>query len=112
MAKNFNELREKVRSDPKRAARVKEYKREMDELVMLADLRKLRGVTQEQIAAALEVSQSNVSQLERSPNLKMETLDRYVHALGGHLEIAAVFADGQVVTLGSRETAVRDLEPA
>ncbi|HTB50264.1 MAG TPA: XRE family transcriptional regulator [Solirubrobacteraceae bacterium] len=59
----------------------------------LADLRKHRGASQAKIAKRLEVSQSNVSQLERSDDVKLSTLAHYVEALGGHLEISAVFED-------------------
>ena len=59
----------------------------------LAELRKHRGASQAKIAERLEVSQSNVSQLERGDDVKLSTLDNYIKALGGHLEISAVFDD-------------------
>jgi transcriptional regulator with XRE-family HTH domain len=51
------------------------------------------GSSQAKIAKQLEVSQSNVSQLERGDDVKLSTLDSYVKALGGHLKISAVFED-------------------
>jgi DNA-binding XRE family transcriptional regulator len=59
----------------------------------LAELRKHRGTSQAKVAERLEVSQSNVSQFERGDDVKLSTLDSYVKALGGHLEISAVFED-------------------
>jgi DNA-binding XRE family transcriptional regulator len=59
----------------------------------LAELRKHRGASQAKIAKRLEVSQSNVSQLERGDDVKLSTLASYVKALGGHLELSAVFED-------------------
>jgi predicted transcriptional regulator len=51
------------------------------------------GVTQEELAHALDVSQSNISRVERSEDLYLSTLRGYVEALGGRLEINAVFPD-------------------
>jgi DNA-binding XRE family transcriptional regulator len=65
----------------------------------LAELRKHRGASQAKIAKRLEVSQSNVSQLERSDDVKLSTLASYVKALGGHLELSAVF-DDETIQIG------------
>ncbi|MFZ1925420.1 MAG: helix-turn-helix domain-containing protein [Solirubrobacteraceae bacterium] len=65
----------------------------------LAELRKHRGASQVKIAKRLEVSQSNVSQLERGDDVKLSTLASYVKALGGHLEISAVF-DDETIPIG------------
>jgi transcriptional regulator with XRE-family HTH domain len=65
----------------------------------LAELRKHRGASQVKIAKRLEVSQSNVSQLERGDDVKLSTLASYVKALGGHLEVSAVF-DDETVQIG------------
>lgn len=59
----------------------------------LADLRKHRHASQADVAARLEVSQSNISQLERGGDAKLSTLESYVAALGGKLEVRAVFDD-------------------
>ncbi len=46
----------------------------------------------------MNVTQSNVSHFERNPNIFLRSLAGYVEALGGRLEIRAVFPD-KVVTL-------------
>ena len=46
----------------------------------------------------MNVTQSNVSHFERNPNIFLRSLAGYVEALGGRLEVRAVFLD-QVVTL-------------
>jgi transcriptional regulator with XRE-family HTH domain len=71
----------------------------MDAAITLHRLREERGLTQVQVAEALDVTQGNVSRLERSGDLYVSTLSRYVAALGGHLELTAVFPD-QVVPHG------------
>lgn len=60
----------------------------------LAGLRTGRGVTQVELAARLGKSQGNVSELERRSDVYLSSLREYVEALGGELEIHAVF-DGQ-----------------
>ncbi len=62
----------------------------------LAQLRRSRHVTQVQLAETLAISQGNVSRLEARSDVYLSTLRSYVEALGGHLEIAAVFDDDRV----------------
>jgi transcriptional regulator with XRE-family HTH domain len=62
----------------------------------LAEIRKAREMTQVQLAAALETTQPGVSQIERRTDLYVSTLRSYVEALGGRLEVTAVFPDGAV----------------
>lgn len=56
-----------------------------------------RRLTQEQVAEALGVSQANVSQIEHQDNIYLRTLSSYIEALGGQLEVRAVFPDETVV---------------
>lgn len=57
----------------------------------LAELRRERGLSQAQVAAALGISQSDVSKLERRGDVRLSTLRRYVSALGGTLRVSADF---------------------
>jgi len=92
--RNFNELREQARhSDPGWDQQVAERQRAMEDALALADLRRSRHVTQVQLAEELGISQGNVSRLEGRSDVYLSTLRSYVQALGGHLEIAAVFDD-------------------
>jgi DNA-binding Xre family transcriptional regulator len=103
--KNFNELRERARRrDPEWDANVTERQRAIEDALALADLRQSRHVTQVQLAEALGISQGNVSRLEGRSDVYLSTLRSYVEALGGHLEIAAVFDDQRVtVEVGPSE---------
>ena len=89
--KNFNELHDQVVADPERRARVERTSQEYDAILALADLRESLGMTQAQLAALLEVSQPNVSKLEHKGDVYLSTLSSYVAALGGKLELKAVF---------------------
>ncbi len=65
------------------------------------DLRALReavGLTQEELAQRVAVTQSQLSKLERREDFRLSTLRRYVAALGGQLEIVAI-VDGKRVRL-------------
>jgi transcriptional regulator with XRE-family HTH domain len=64
-----------------------------DSRLELAQLRRLRGVTQVQLAERLGTSQGNVSELEHRAELYVATLRAFVEGLGGRLEVAAVFPD-------------------
>lgn len=62
----------------------------------LGDLRRAREITQVELARRLAVSQATVSKFEKS-NPAVSTVKRYVEALGGRLEMTAVFDDGRMV---------------
>ena len=78
---------------------VASYRRLMDAELRLAEARRLRGVSQAVIAEALEVSQPNVSRIEQQDDVYLSTLARYVAALGGHLEVLAVFPEETITLL-------------
>jgi len=63
----------------------------------LAELRKQRRVTQQDLAETLGVSQSRVSQIERQgvDDTVLSTLAAYVEALGANLLVVADFGDQQ-----------------
>jgi DNA-binding XRE family transcriptional regulator len=62
----------------------------------LADMRKRRGMTQEQVAARMGISVARISQIERGDVSTQEVLNRYVSALGGTLKLIADFGDEQL----------------
>jgi len=60
-------------------------------------LRDAKQLTQVQIAQLLKISQGAVSKVERRSDMFVSTLRNYVRAIGGDLEIRAVFPDGDVL---------------
>lgn len=96
MAKKFRDLASEVRSDPRRSARVDEIKRGIHDALVLSELRGDRGVTQTDLARVLGVTQTNVSRIEHGNDLYVSTLRSYVEALGGQLELRAVFSDREI----------------
>jgi transcriptional regulator with XRE-family HTH domain len=62
----------------------------------LGRLRESRAVTQRALADKLAVSQANISRIEHEEDVYISTLRSYVEALGGRLELRAVFDDGTI----------------
>jgi DNA-binding XRE family transcriptional regulator len=105
--KNFRVLREKLderlQDDPAARARFEEAHRAMRDALALGEAREDRAMTQQEIARILGVTQANVSRIEREGDIYLSTLRKYVEALGGHLEIAAVFPEKTVTLALPRE---------
>lgn len=59
----------------------------------LAERRKKIGLSQAQVAERMGVTKGRISQIEGGDVSTVEVLARYVEALGGHLQISAVFGD-------------------
>jgi hypothetical protein len=57
----------------------------------LPELRKALGKTQLEIADAAKMAQAKVSEFERRDDHMLSVLRRYIEALGGELEISAIF---------------------
>lgn len=53
-----------------------------DLLAAIVAVRRSQGLTQEQVAERMGVSQSTVSEFERSSDPRFSTVQRYAHALG------------------------------
>jgi transcriptional regulator with XRE-family HTH domain len=92
--RKFSELRAPIEADPVRRVRVAQHVRAMHDVLALTELRRARGATQAAVAQTLDVSQANVSRLEHEEDVYLSTLRSFVGALGGRLEVNAVFADG------------------
>lgn len=93
---NVEELKREIAASPKRRARVEEIKREMRREMQLEELRTSHRVTQKQLAETLGVSQARVSKLEKQDDARLSTLRAYVEALGGALEVNAVFDEERI----------------
>jgi transcriptional regulator with XRE-family HTH domain len=69
----------------------------------LDELRAARKITQEHLAKILRVKQSSISKMEHRTDMYLSTLADFIRAMGGKLEIRAVFADGIVKIEGFGE---------
>jgi transcriptional regulator with XRE-family HTH domain len=94
MAQKFKELQTKISAE--RRARVEERVREAIKEMALDELRTAREFTQAELSQVLRVDQGSISKLERRTDMYIGTLRRYIEAMGGSLQIRAVFPDGEV----------------
>jgi DNA-binding XRE family transcriptional regulator len=63
------------------------------ERVGFAALRKARNQTQVELAANLGLPQASISDIENRSDLLLSTLAKYLRAMGGELQIRAVFPE-------------------
>jgi hypothetical protein len=78
-------------SDEQRAAIKERARAELFLEMNLPELRNALGKTQIDVAEAAEMAQANVSEFERRDDHMLSVLRRYIEALGGKLEVTAVF---------------------
>ncbi len=62
----------------------------------LKELRNELAVTQSELAANADMTQSELSRLESRADHRVSSLRRYVEALGGEIEIAAIIGGRRV----------------
>ena len=85
------------------AERQQAIARRTEELVVeemtLRDLRKARGLTQQQLAERLGIDQVAVSALERRADVLLSAMQRQVSAMGGSLRLVVEFPDRPTVVV-------------
>jgi transcriptional regulator with XRE-family HTH domain len=90
-------FRELVKAMPaERQRRIANRVRQSLMSMPLEEIRKARQMTQAKLADALGVNQGEVSKIEHRTDIYLSTLAGYVEALGGKLEIRAVFPDREM----------------
>lgn len=94
MAKKFRDLRAMMPQESQDKAQ-KKANAMLTELP-LAELRQAMNLSQEQLAAELNVRQPAVAKIEKKTDMYISTLRRFIEAMGGKLEIHAHFPDGDV----------------
>ncbi len=91
-SRNWSDVKAKRFSRAKRKELDKKIMNELFEMNLRA-LREILGVTQEELGESADMTQSEVSRLERRSDHKLSTMKRIVESLGGQLEIIAIFGD-------------------
>ena len=94
MARKFSEL--EARMPPASIARSDAAYQRLKQEMALEELRGAFRLTQQQLAETLKVDQSAISKLERRTDMYVSTLERFIEAMGGRLEIRAIFPEGSV----------------
>ncbi len=86
-------------TDTEKADIESHYKNMRATYLTLQELRKAHDLTQEALAAKLNIKQENVSRIEKRSDLLLSTLRGYVEAMGGELELIVQFPDSPPITL-------------
>jgi hypothetical protein len=92
--KPFQTLRDRM--TPKQRANAELKAAAMREDMTLAELRQARLLTQESLGETLHVGQTSIAKMEKRTDMYVSNLRRFIHAMGGELEIVARFPDGTV----------------
>lgn len=94
-------LQEKLNKLP--ASRRKKIVRRTEALITeemtLRELRKVREITQTELAAKLGVKQEQVSRAEQRRDAHISTLKRTIEAMGGELVVMAQFPDAKPIRI-------------
>lgn len=103
MPRRFNDLTKDF--SPERRERIEAHTNALiKESRLLKALRQDLSVSQAELAELMGIRQASVSKLENQTDMQLSTLQKYVKALGGELEINVHFADREVNITGLVET--------
>jgi len=91
---SFQKLRQRMTPEARKRATLRA--REMMAEMLLAEIRKEAGFTQEQVADILGIKQPSLSKLEAQDDMQISTLRKIVRALGGEVEIVAHMPTGDI----------------
>jgi DNA-binding XRE family transcriptional regulator len=94
MAHKWSDLRRTLSPEQERETR--QYVKSVVESVTLNQLRQARSLTQANLASVLGVNQGSVSKMEKRTDMYVSTLRSFIQAMGGQLQIKAVFPEGEV----------------
>ena len=97
MGRNYKELQAQM--DPASRSDNNQRVRAELERMALEELRSAKQLTQADMAEMLDVPQSSISRIERRADMYLSTLRNYIHAMGGVLQIQAIFPDGGAVVI-------------
>jgi DNA-binding XRE family transcriptional regulator len=94
MAHKWSEIRRTL--SPEQEEETRQYVKSVVEAVTLNQLREARSLTQASLASILGVNQGSVSKMEKRTDMYVSTLRRFIQAMGGQLQVKAVFPEGEV----------------
>lgn len=75
------------------------------EAVHLAEMRRVRSLTQEQLAETMGKSQGDISKIERSADMLISTMRRFTEAAGGRLRLIVEWPDGDEIEVSLADEA-------
>jgi transcriptional regulator with XRE-family HTH domain len=94
MARKWREIRGTF--SPEQEAEIERTIRGAAAVMALHQLREARGLTQVNLAKVLNVNQGAVSRMEKRTDMYVSTLRNFIQAMGGQLQVKAIFPEGEV----------------
>ncbi len=91
---SYTKLRERMSAEQQSMAEAEAQGLMAD--MLLSEIRREVGLTQEDLANAMGIAQPTLSKHESQSDMQISTLQRLVHALGGELEIVAHLPRGDI----------------
>ena len=91
------------RDEPVNTMRAELYRRLMEAQEQIAHVLYQRGVSHDRVVVALDAVDEEISDDQRREDLYLSGLEHYVAALGGRLEVRAVFGDHEILVRRSPE---------
>ena len=99
MARKWAELRDQTFTDPVRRARVQAGAQAIITANRLARLREQRAATHNGAAGVGDTAPAAVSRIEHEEDVYLSELREQVAAIGGTIQIVAMFPDGEQIQL-------------
>jgi DNA-binding XRE family transcriptional regulator len=81
---------------PEAEERIQEGVKEAAAVMTLHQLREARSLTQVNLAKVLQINQGAVSKMEKRTDMYVSTLRNFIQAMGGQLQVKAIFPEGEV----------------
>ena len=94
MAHKFEKLKKQMK--PENLQRAQAKTKEMMAEMLLSEIRREVGLTQQDLAETVGVKQPSLSKLESQDDMQISTLGRLIKALGGQLELIAHMPGGDI----------------
>ncbi len=96
-ARSWDEIRSQLHTDPARVAQLEKELEDRQRAFRLAEIREGQGVTQQELAERIGITQSRVSKIERGDLATLSVVRSYVEGLGGEVKVVADFGDRSVL---------------
>ncbi len=94
MATKWRDIRKTL--SPEAEDRIRQSVEAAAGVMTLHQLREARSLTQVNLAKVLNVNQGAVSRMEKRTDMYVSTLRNFIQAMGGQLQVKAIFPEGEV----------------
>jgi hypothetical protein len=97
LSKPTRNWKDVLAEEPVNETRARLYERVLEAEEMIAQARYESGISHQTVLAALDTADGSLSDDELREDRYLSTLEHFVEALGGRLEVRAIFGDEAIV---------------